>query len=102
MIGEDWLSDTPGVVTAISVAVQAFTRPGDKVLIQSPVYPRFFSCVAQNRRELVVNPLRLDSDGYSIDFNHLEQALASGVKISCCAVPTIRWAGHGREAETAV
>jgi len=86
-VAAEWLSDTPGVVTAISVAIQTFTQPGDKVLIQSPVYPRFFSCIAQNRRQLVVNPLREGEDGYSIDFDHFEQALASGVKIVLLCSP---------------
>ncbi|MDR3559948.1 MAG: PatB family C-S lyase [Negativicutes bacterium] len=86
-VEKDWLSDVPGVVTAISVAIQAFTQPGDKVLIQPPVYPRFFSAVQQNRRQLVTNPLRQDGQGYHIDFEHFEQAMADGVKLVVLCSP---------------
>lgn len=86
-VDADWLSFTPGVVTAISVAIQTFTCPGDKVLIQPPVYPRFFSCVRQNQRQLVVNPLRRTEEGYTIDFDHFEKELAGGVKLLLLCSP---------------
>ncbi|MDR3591067.1 MAG: PatB family C-S lyase [Negativicutes bacterium] len=86
-VAENWLVDTPGVVTALSVAIQAFTRPGDKVLIQAPVYPRFFSCVTKNKRQLVINPLARGGNGYGIDFDHLEQELAAGVRLILLCSP---------------
>lgn len=73
----EWLVKTPGVVFAISMAVQAFTNEGDSVLIQPPVYKPFFRAVTANRRHLVENPLVLKKGRYEIDFNDFEQKIKS-------------------------
>ncbi len=62
----------PGVVPSLSAVIMALTQPGDKVIVQPPVYPPFFSAVTNNGRTLLLNPLRLGPDGYSIDYAHLE------------------------------
>ncbi len=66
---------SPGIVPALSLLVQAFTEPGDHVIIQSPVYHPFFHVVEQNNRKLVDNPLVLNRDKYEINFDDLEQKL---------------------------
>lgn len=66
---------SPGIVPALSLLVQAFTEPGDNVLIQSPVYHPFFYVVEQNERNLIDNPLQLKDGKYEIDFADLEQKL---------------------------
>lgn len=76
-----WISFSSGIVAGLNHAVQAFSSPSDRILIQTPVYHPFFSAIKQNNRELVTNPLILKNNRYSIDFNHLEQQLASGIKI---------------------
>ncbi len=64
-----------GCVPAISAAVRAFTREGDGVIIQTPVYYPFSDMIASNGRRIVENPLIYNSDGtYSIDFDGLESA----------------------------
>ncbi|MDR1038291.1 MAG: pyridoxal phosphate-dependent aminotransferase [Deltaproteobacteria bacterium] len=69
-----WLRKTPGVVYAINTAVRAFTRRGDAVIVQSPVYYPFFSSVRANGRLLVDSPLAYGADGsYSIDFDDFER-----------------------------
>src|SRR5512140_200598 len=55
-----WLSRSPGVVPALSLCVTAFTHPGDKIIVQTPVYYPFFWAAENNGRRLVRNPLRLD------------------------------------------
>lgn len=67
----------PGVVPALSVAVQAFSNPGDEVIIQSPVYHPFANVVRAAGRTVSVNPLLYDGTGYSIDFEDLERRAAA-------------------------
>ena len=62
-----------GVVPAISTAIQAFTKEGDAVLINTPVYPPFARSVKLNRRKLIENSL-IEKDGlFQIDFDQLEK-----------------------------
>jgi cystathionine beta-lyase len=69
-----WLVKTPGVVFALAMAVQAFTDPGDGVMIQQPVYYPFSEVVEDNDRVLVDNSLYLGEDGrYHIDFEDFER-----------------------------
>ncbi len=77
-IDPEWLVFCPGVVPALSFAVQAFTEPGDQIVIQPPVYPPFHSVVQNHGRELVLNPLKLEDGHYSMDLEGLEQILTSG------------------------
>ncbi|BDR57709.1 MalY/PatB family protein [Xylocopilactobacillus apicola] len=68
-ISPESLLHTPGVVTAIRLAVQTFTHPGDQVLIQRPVYYPFSEAVVDNGRKLISNSLVLKDDRYEIDFD---------------------------------
>ena len=74
---EEEIVKTPGVVYAISMAIQAFTRPGDAVLIQQPVYYPFSSVILHNKRELVSNDLVYDKENltYHIDFADFEKKI---------------------------
>lgn len=78
---------TPAVVTAISVAIQTFTEPGDEILVQSPVYPAFFSCITKNKRQIVENPLQYKEGRYVMDFADLEKKLTSRVKMLILCSP---------------
>lgn len=71
-----------GVVPAISTAIQAFTKEGDAVLINTPVYPPFARSVKLNNRRLITNSL-VEQDGlFQIDFEQLEQDIVDNeVKI---------------------
>lgn len=72
-----WLQKTPGVVFAIAVAVKAFTKPGDAVLIQQPVYYPFSEVIADNGRRLISSDLVLDEETghYEIDFADFERKI---------------------------
>lgn len=74
-IERDWIQYTTGVVPAISAIVKALTQPGDKVLIQTPVFNCFFSSIRNNGCEIVENPLKRVDDTYQIDFDDLEEKL---------------------------
>lgn len=77
-IEKDWMIKTPGIVYAIAMAVQAYTKEGDGVLIQQPVYYPFAGVIRDNNRKLTNNPLILRNGRYEMDFEDLEQKLASG------------------------
>jgi cystathionine beta-lyase len=86
-VSPDWITHSPGVVTSIIIAILAYTHPGDKILIQSPVYYPFYSCVTTNDRELVINPLQLKDESYHIDFDDLENKLRQDVKMMILCSP---------------
>ena len=67
---------TTGVVPALSAIIQALTQPGDKVLVQTPVYNCFFSSIRNSRCTLVENRLHYENGLYSIDFADLEAKAA--------------------------
>jgi cystathionine beta-lyase len=73
----DWTLKVPGVVFALAMCIRAFTKPGDPVIIQSPVYYPFSGCIKENGRQLVDNPLRYDQGRYFMDFEDLEKKLIS-------------------------
>lgn len=62
-----------GVVPAISVALQAFSKEGDAVLINTPVYPPFARTITLNQRKLVNNSLIEKNGHFEIDFEQLEK-----------------------------
>ena len=72
-IQKEWIVFTPGVVPAFNVAYQAFTQPGDGIIVPSPSYYPFFDGVRNNGRKVVACPL-VEADGYwTLDFDLLEQ-----------------------------
>ncbi|MBR5418058.1 MAG: pyridoxal phosphate-dependent aminotransferase [Clostridiales bacterium] len=71
-----WLVKTPGVVFALAMSVQAFTKEGDAVLIQQPVYYPFSEVIEDNKRVIVSNDLVLGDDNrYHIDFEDFEKKI---------------------------
>lgn len=73
---EEWLVKTPGVVTALAMAVKAYTEPGDAVLIQLPVYYPFAEVIEDNGRRVVSNTLyRGEDNRYHMDFADFEQKI---------------------------
>ena len=75
-ICRDWITYTSGVVPALSVSIKALTQPGDKVLIQTPVYDCFFSSIRNNGCEIVESPLVRTADSYAIDFDDMERKVS--------------------------
>ena len=70
---KEWIIYTTGVVPAISAVIKALTVPGDKVMVQTPVYNCFFSSIRNNGCEMIANPLVYRNRGYQIDFDDLER-----------------------------
>ncbi|MCM3626074.1 pyridoxal phosphate-dependent aminotransferase [Paenibacillus glycanilyticus] len=71
-IEKEWIVFSPGVIAALAAILQAFTEPGDHVLIQSPVYNSFYSTITNNGRKIMENELINDGLSYEIDFDDFE------------------------------
>lgn len=85
-IQREWLDFTPGVVSGIVYALRAFTEPGDRIVIQPPVYHPFARQIRLNDRVVVNNPLRETNGHYEIDFEDLDRKLA-GAKVLLMSSP---------------
>lgn len=72
----DMIIYTSGVVPAISAIIKALTKPGDKVIVQTPVYNCFFSSIRNNDCEILENPLIHRENRYYMDFEDLERKAA--------------------------
>lgn len=72
---KEWILESPGVVFSMSTAIRAFTNPGDGIIIQTPVYPPFYSMIQTNNRRVVTNPLVYSNKEYSIDFEDFQQKI---------------------------
>jgi cystathionine beta-lyase len=71
-IAPEWICITPGVVPALNMLVRAFVSPGDRVLIQPPVYRPFYRAIENNNAELALNPLVYEDGRYRMDIEDLE------------------------------
>ncbi len=86
-IKKEWISSSPGVVSAVTMSVMAFTNPGDKIIVQTPVYFPFFTSIKNMGRELVNNQLLLKDGKYSIDFDDLEKKINDNAKMLILCSP---------------
>lgn len=79
----EWLVPVPSVVTGLDLIIAAFSQPGDAVLVQPPVYHRFFSDTIENGRRIVEAPLRLceRTHSYSFDPVAFEAAITPRTRI---------------------
>lgn len=75
-IDPDWIVTAPGVVPALNVVVRGFTQPGDKVIVQRPVYYPFFRVTNNNGAEVVSNGLVYENGTYRMDLEDLERKAA--------------------------
>lgn len=74
-IDQEWILTCPGVVTAFTLGIHAYTKEGDKVMIQTPVYPPFHSSVKNNNRIMIENELIEKEGYYTIDFEDFEKKI---------------------------
>jgi cystathionine beta-lyase len=86
-IEKDWIIFSPGVVPAVNMAVLSFTEPGDKIIVQPPVYFPFFNAVTDHGRELLNNPLQLRDGRLCMDFDDLEKHAEAGAKMIIISSP---------------
>lgn len=81
------LAFCPNVVVGIASAVLSMTSPGDKIIVQPPVYFPFFHVVEKNNRVLVENPLKIVDGKYCFDFDDLIGKLDGSVKMLLLCSP---------------
>ncbi len=86
-IKEEWITHSPGVLPAISIILLTFTNPGDKIIIQPPVYPPFHSVVKNNGRHIVYNQLKEQNGLYVMDYLDLERKIDNQVKMIILCSP---------------
>jgi len=87
-VEKDWISYSPGVVPALSFIIKAFTQPGDKIIVQPPVYYPFFRVIEDNGCQIVNNPLKIKNNKYVMDLEDLEKKIDdSQVKILILCSP---------------
>ena len=86
-IQKDWFVFTPGVVTAINMLIRTFAQPGDGIVLQTPVYYPFFSCVNNNDCRFIDNPLRFENGQYVMDLDDLEKKIDERTKMIILCSP---------------
>jgi cystathionine beta-lyase len=86
-VKKNWVSFSPGVVPALSMSVLAYTNPGDKIIVQPPVYFPFFSSIKNNGRQLVYNQLKHEDGDYHFDIEDLKQKIDSRTKMIMLSNP---------------
>ncbi len=87
-VEQEWITLSPGIVPAINMLVQSFIAPGEKVLIQQPVYYPFMSAIENNGGEIVSNSLLYENGRYTMDFDDLAAKTADpAVKMAILCSP---------------
>lgn len=86
-IEKEWISHSPGVIPALALIVRAFTQPGDKIIVQSPVYHHFYSVIKAHDRIVLNNPLQSKDGRYTMDFSDLEAKIDPSVKMLILCSP---------------
>ncbi|MFQ5623348.1 MAG: MalY/PatB family protein [Paracoccaceae bacterium] len=82
-----WIATTPGLCSAVGLCTQAYSEPGDSVVVFSPVYHAFGRLVAANDRKLVESPLVNDGGRYRMDLETLEAQLTGNERIVIFCTP---------------
>ena len=80
-IQKEWISFSPGVVAGLTLAVETFSKPGDEVIVQPPVYFPFFDTVKGTKRKMVENPLKLRNGRYTFDFDNLKSKISENTRL---------------------
>ncbi len=83
-VDKSWISFSPGIVPALNMAVLAFTEPGDRIILQPPVYFPFFTAVKNHGREVAYNELICRDGNYYMDFEDLEKKAATAKMLILC------------------
>jgi cystathionine beta-lyase len=86
-IENEWICFSPGIVPALNLCTLAFTRPGDSIIVQPPVYTPFFTAVENHGRNLVINQLTEQNGRWSIDFEGLRALISDKTKMIIISNP---------------
>ncbi|WP_282942246.1 MalY/PatB family protein [Paenibacillus sp. RC67] len=86
-IQPDWITDSPSIVTSLSLAVELFSEPGAPVVIQTPVYYPFYDVIESNGRKVAKNSLLIRNGRFEMDYVHLESLFKDGAKLLLLCSP---------------
>lgn len=86
-IKNEHINYSPGVVSAIAMSILTYTKPGDKIIVQSPVYFPFFTTVENNGRRIINNQLKINNNRYEMDFDLLDSQIDSQTKMLILSNP---------------
>jgi cysteine-S-conjugate beta-lyase len=86
-VEKEWISFSPGIVPALNFCTLAFTEPGDKIIVQPPVYFPFFSAVETHGRSLVYNRLKESEGNWVMDYESLISGIDSKTKMIIISNP---------------
>ncbi|MBN2781842.1 MAG: pyridoxal phosphate-dependent aminotransferase [Campylobacterales bacterium] len=78
---------SPSVVASINLAIDAFTKEGDGVVVQTPVYPPFFHSVNEHSRKVIKNPLKYEDGRYTFDIDDLKSKIDDKTKLLLLCSP---------------
>ena len=84
-IKKDWIMFSPGVVPAFNFALMAYTKPGDKIIVQPPVYFPFFSAIKNHDCEQLDNQLLYKNGKYEINFIDLADKAKEAKMLFLCS-----------------
>lgn len=86
-VEREWIKFAPGVVPGLNIIVEAFTKPGDEVIIQTPVYHPFYSIVKNSGCQIVENPLKCVKGRYEMDFDNLKKVISKKTRMIILCSP---------------
>jgi cystathionine beta-lyase len=86
-VKRSWVTFSPAVVPAVNMSVLAFTEPGDKIIVQPPVYFPFYTAITDHKRTLVQNNLVMRNGRLCMDFENLEALAKEGAKMLIISNP---------------
>ncbi len=86
-IEKEWICFSPGIVPALNISTLAFTRPGDSVIVQPPVYFPFFSAVESHGRDIIYNKLVIKDNRWAMDFDGLLSSITEKTKMIIISNP---------------
>ena len=87
IVSKEWIVPTTGVILEIRMLLDILTKPGDGVILQTPVYHTFHHLINNTKREIIENKLIRVGDTYHIDFEDLERKFFLGYKVLILCSP---------------
>jgi len=86
-VEKEWICFSPGIVPALNFCTLAFTEPGDKIIVQPPVYFPFFSAVESHGRKLIYSQLKESGGKWEMDFDSLISSIDEKTKMIIISNP---------------
>ena len=86
-IKREWIEFSPGVVPALNMCTLAYTKPGDEIIIQPPVYTPFHGAVKDHGRKLLYNNLIETSRGWVMDYEGLDNMITPATRLIIISNP---------------